>query len=388
MFPPRPAATPTKFALQRPGVLRHSPWDALFIAAAVTHGLALLWFPSIPLLALGLWWNANTVAHNFIHLPFFRSPSWNAMFSAFESLVLGLPQRLWRERHLAHHAHRPWRWHWSRQLASESLAVLALWSALLGFAPKFFLTVYLPGWLLGLGLCQCHGFFEHERGTTSHYGQLYNLLFFNDGYHVEHHDRPAEHWMRLPKQRRLGAQASRWPAPLRWLEYFSLDGLERLVLRSRRLQRFVLKKHERAFRVLLPQLGKVRRVGIVGGGMFPRTALILRRLLPQAHLTVIDASAESLCSARRFVNHNVEFVHSFFDASPQGELDLVVIPLAFTGDRAAIYRHPPAPAVLVHDWLWHPRGAGVVVSLPLLKRLNLVKQSATSGRAGGFPGRP
>jgi len=28
----------------------------------------------------------------------------------------------------------------------------------------------------------------------------------------------------------------------------------------------------------------------------------------------------------------------------------------------------------VHDWLWSRRGKGLVVSLPLLKRLNLVKQ--------------
>ena len=48
--------------------------------------------------------------------------------------------------------------------------------------------------------------------------------------------------------------------------------------------------------------------------------------------------------------------------------------LAFIGDRSTIYQHPPAPMVLVHDWLWHRRGTGLVVSLPLLKRLNLVKQ--------------
>ncbi|PYK00569.1 MAG: hypothetical protein DME23_06780, partial [Verrucomicrobia bacterium] len=75
-----------------------------------------------------------------------------------------------------------------------------------------------------------------------------------------------------------------------------------------------------------------------------------------------------------FVGHNVEFVHGFFDRSPPDDVDLVVIPLAFIGDRSTIYQHPPAPMVLVHDWLWHRRGTGLVVSLPLLKRLNLVKQ--------------
>src|SRR5438445_6871353 len=173
-----------RFALHASGVLRHSPWDGLFVALAVVHGAVLLAFPSIPLKALGLWWNANTIAHNFIHLPFFRSQSLNAAFSAFESLVLGIPQRLWRDRHLAHHANKPWHWRWSRQLVWESFLVFTLWSALLVFVPEFFIKVYLPGWLGGLGLCRLEGHFEHRRGTTSHYGWLYNGLFFNDGYHV------------------------------------------------------------------------------------------------------------------------------------------------------------------------------------------------------------
>jgi hypothetical protein len=49
-----------------------------------------------------------------------------------------------------------------------------------------------------------------------------------------------------------------------------------------------------------------------------------------------------------------------------------VFPLAFDGARAAGYRAPPAPVVFVHDWVWRRRGAGVVVSLLLLKRLNRV----------------
>ena len=38
------------------------------------------------------------------------------------------------------------------------------------------------------------------------------------------------------------------------------------------------------------------------------------------------------------------------------EPDLVVIPLAFVGDRESVlYRAPPAPRVLVHDWIWRRR---------------------------------
>ncbi len=42
--------------------------------------------PSVPLVAVALWWNANTIAHNFIHTPFFRS-------RALEHRLLDLPQR-------------------------------------------------------------------------------------------------------------------------------------------------------------------------------------------------------------------------------------------------------------------------------------------------------
>jgi hypothetical protein len=51
-----------------------------------------------------------------------------------------------------------------------------------------------------------------------------------------------------------------------------------------------------------------------------------------------------------------------------------VIPLSFEGDRPALYAHPPAAAVLVHDWIWRRRGAGRIVSLFLLKRVNLIRR--------------
>src|ERR1051325_8995380 len=65
--------TPCSPVVKTAGVLRHSPWDALLIGLAMLHGALLLLVPSVPLVAIGLWWNANTVSHNFIHLPFLRS---------------------------------------------------------------------------------------------------------------------------------------------------------------------------------------------------------------------------------------------------------------------------------------------------------------------------
>jgi hypothetical protein len=355
------------------GILRHSPWDALFIGLAVVHGVLLLVAPFAPVIALGLWWNSNTISHNFIHRPFFRSRALNALFALYLSALLGVPQSVWRGRHLAHHAGMRWRPRVTRQMVLESGVILLLWGTLLALAPRFFLAAYLPGYAAGLLLCFLHGYYEHVRGTVSHYGALYNALFFNDGYHVEHHARPGTHWTRLREQVRPSAETSRWPAVLRWLEILSLDGLERQVLRSRLLQRLVLSKHERAFRRLLPMLPPQPRVAIVGGGLFPRTLLILRRLLPEARFVVIDRSAANLDTARAFLTNGVEFVHEPYRVALVQACALVVFPLAFVGDRTAIYRHPPAPVVIVHDWMWRRRGDGALVSVLLLKRLNLVR---------------
>src|SRR5688500_629025 len=183
----------------RMSVLRHSRRDAILVALAGAYGALLLTVPSPPLIAIGLWWTANTVAHNFIHLPFFRSRAANRVFSAYLSVLLGLPQTLWRDRHLAHHAGRDWRIRWSPQLAAEGIVVSALWIAIAAQGPRALLLIWVPGWLGGLLLCWLQGYYEHVRGTVSHYGSLYNFAFFNDGYHVEHHARPGVHWSALPR---------------------------------------------------------------------------------------------------------------------------------------------------------------------------------------------
>lgn len=352
------------------GQARYLRWDALLVALALAQGVLLLAWDSVVLIAVGLWWNANTVSHNFIHRAFFRRRALNAAFSCYLSLLLGFPQSLWRARHLAHHG-TPYRRE-LRVAALDFLVVFALWGALFVFAPHFARTVYLPGFLLGLGLCYLQGHYEHARGTASYYGWLYNLLLFNDGYHIEHHAHPGRHWRDLPGERTTEETASRWPALLRWLECVNLCALERLVLRSPALQRFVLRRHEVAFSRLMMRLPAAPRVGIVGGGLFPRTALILRRLLPHSALSLIDLSAEHLALAQHFVEGQVEFVNERFDPTAPNDFDLLVIPLSLVGDREAIYRRPPARAVLVHDWLWRRRGTSVVVSWLLLKRLNLV----------------
>ncbi|HKB41382.1 MAG TPA: fatty acid desaturase, partial [Gemmataceae bacterium] len=158
--------------LRRRGVLRYSRWDALLVALAAAHGLLLLLVPAAPVVAVGMWWNSNTIAHHFLHTPFFRSRLLNGLFSCYLSVLLGIPQALWRQRHLAHHAEIPWRLRLTPQLLLETALVLTLWALLLVWWPQLFLMAFLPGYAYGLVLCWLQGHYEHFRGTVSHHGGL------------------------------------------------------------------------------------------------------------------------------------------------------------------------------------------------------------------------
>jgi len=360
----------------RTGIWRFHRHDAILVGLAALQALVLVTWPLAPVIAVAVWWNANTIAHNFIHRPFFRSPAMNRLFSAALSLLQGIPQTLWKDRHLAHHAGVPWHLRLSRPLLIEITLVILLWLALACLQPLFFFLSYLPGYLVGLAACAVQGHQEHTVGSpVSHYGRLYNFVCFNDGYHAEHHADPSIHWTRLPHRIARGSATSPWPPLLRWLSVPPLEALELLVLRSPRLQRFVLASHRRAFRGLLPSVGPIREVVIVGGGLFPRTALILQQLLPGARLVIVDSSPRNLRTAQAMLSGDVEYRDQRFIPGQTFDCDLTIIPLCLEGDRAKIYRQPPSPAVLVHDWMWHRRGTGAVVSTALLKRLNLVRRS-------------
>jgi hypothetical protein len=360
----------------RTGIWRFSRRDGILVTLTALHGMILILWPVAPVIAVGVWWNANTIAHNFIHRPFFRSAAMNRAFSATLSIVLGVPQRLWRDRHLAHHAGVKWRLRVSRQLVVETTLVVCLWATLAALEPRFFLLAYLPGYLAGLGLCAMQGYWEHAVGQpTSHYGHIYNFLCFNDGYHAEHHTNPTIHWTELPRRAEKGVAISKWPPLLRWLDGAWLEALERAVLWSPWLQRLVLDRHRRAFQSFLPELKAVHTATIVGGGLFPRTALILRELLPSARLTIVDSNPRNIETAREFLGADIEDRNECYSPRGSDDCDLTVIPLCFRGDRAAIYRDPPSSLVLIHDWIWRRRGVGIIVSLMLLKRVNLIYRS-------------
>src|SRR5262249_5901290 len=162
------------------------------------------------------------------------------------------------------------------------------------------------------------------------------------GYHIEHHAHPGMNWRELRREREVEANSSRYPAVIRWLERINLCALERLVLRLPALQRFVIDRHEQAFRALLTKLPPVHRTGalsrlaIVGGALLPRTAITLARLLPQRRLTLIDLSAENLDIASRFVAGEVEYVNKRFAPGEPCDFDLLTSPLSLLGGRRVI----------------------------------------------------
>lgn len=374
-------------------LFRHSRRDAGPLLAALGLGavaaLGVPWlvrhgpvgmFSGTCTMALIVWWTSNTVAHVHLHTPILRPRALSRLLSLYLSALTLVPQTIWRARHLDHH----------RGQASGSLrlglqgcvevgvvAHLALALALV--LPDMFFGAVLPGWLLGLGLCQLQGRGEHLGGRVggiSHYGRLYNWLWFNDGYHAEHHSRPGAHWTTLPALRPAEAAASRRAPVLRGLSIAdALVGLERLALRSPRLQAWLVERHAAALRRLAPELAgrPIERVVVVGGGLFPRSALALAQIWPKAQVTIVDAEAEHLERAREFLasRRDVAFVLGRYDPRSPPVADLVIVPLALVGDRAAVYTASGPPRV-IHEWIWRRRGTtGVVVSPWLLKRVNL-----------------
>ena len=349
--------------------------DAWLLGAVSIHVGLMILMPTPVVIGVLFWWTANTVAHNFIHTPFFRDRRANAAFSSGLTLLLGVPQALWRARHLAHHAGCDADLRSAPGLRRETLLVCAWWCALVVIVPDAVLFAYAPGLLIGLALSWLQGHYEHARGVTSHRGRLYNALFFNDGYHAEHHARPGRHWSELPFAPSPGERRSRYPAVARFLETHPLDALERVALRSAFVRERLLAVHERALRELLPALPPIHRVVIVGGGLFPRSAIILRRLLPNAQLAIVDAEAESLAAAAPLLPRGVRTIHARFDPA-EHVADLVVLPLAFVGDRDALAADPTIAALVIHDWIWVRRGLSAPVAWWLLKRMNAIVRDA------------
>ncbi len=235
---------------------------ALLLFSFLAFPVLPIWALAITFIAV-MWsycWNMQCISHNFIHNPFFVSRWLNRIFGILESLALGVPHVLYHHYHLNHHAGdsdakgptgttRDWSsiYRYGRgdqpegfvrycllsffrvevtpvirtaarhgraemaQLVAETLALGAMWAVMACVNWRYFVCFYLPSYYLGWVLSYAEGYLEHFGGqpgnpyanSVSSYNPLYNLLWFNNGYHQEHHWDPKVHWTRM---RRLHQQ--------------------------------------------------------------------------------------------------------------------------------------------------------------------------------------
>lgn len=198
-------------------------------------------------------WNLNTIAHYFVHTPWFRSPALNRLFSLIESMAIGYSQTFFNVVHMTHHVGNNDRrdaagdtadwlsfyrygknglpenvWAFTflsyfrddpketyRKLKAKSTSEarwgifeivmwLGMWAIMAGMNWKF-IVFLLPFYYLVNCLSSWQGYYRHYGGNpdeplawgVSSHGKLYNLLWFNNGYHAEHHYRPRCHWTKV-----------------------------------------------------------------------------------------------------------------------------------------------------------------------------------------------
>jgi fatty acid desaturase len=234
--------------------------------------------------AVSISWNINGISHNFLHNPYFVSHKLNRLFSLLESVTVGFSQALYECVHMRHHVgnadrqdeqgetldwlsiyrfgkdgqpenvwaytflsyfrddffetmrvlkkQKPEDANWSI-VELVSFVVLVLLALLLNWKAVLFM---LPFYYLGHSLSSLNGFYEHYGANpdmpiawgVSCYGKLYNGLWFNNGYHAEHHYRPKMHWTKMKafheqirdEQRQAGTHVIRNAHALSFLESF------------------------------------------------------------------------------------------------------------------------------------------------------------------------
>jgi fatty acid desaturase len=199
-------------------------------------------------------WNMQCISHNFIHNPYFSWGWLNRAFGVLESLALGVPHILYHHYHMNHHwgdsdAKGPdgttkdwssiyrhgkdgkpenfWKYIFLSyfrvelgpvlatvgrhgkshvfQLVIETIALGAFWIVMLLVNWQYFVCYYLTSYYLGWVLSYAEGYLEHYgcqpgnqyANSVSSYNRLYNVLWFNNGYHQEHHWSPKVHWTQM-----------------------------------------------------------------------------------------------------------------------------------------------------------------------------------------------
>jgi fatty acid desaturase len=121
------------------------------------------------------------------------------------------------------------------QLYAEIAGMSALGLALLALDWRFFAFAYLPSVYLSWIMTHVENYYDHYRAadpanrfadSVSYYGKLFNRLYFNEGYHLEHHIAPSVHWTKRgelvarysEEVSAAGSQPARFPSLLGFLE--------------------------------------------------------------------------------------------------------------------------------------------------------------------------
>jgi fatty acid desaturase len=224
-------------------------WEMLPLPGALACGVAMIFL---------ICTNYQCVAHNFLHNPFFVSRRLNTLFALVNSIPLGMSQTLYTFHHFNHHrfsndyrdpetgrtrdrsstfAHSrapqteeplasyalvgvprtdlvsPYREakakNRHRHVLLEAAAVLAFVGVMAWINWQYVLVFVFPVWFFGQAAALAENYFEHHKARPGHaransvscYNPLYNLIWFNNGYHQEHHCRPAVHWTEIPAVR-------------------------------------------------------------------------------------------------------------------------------------------------------------------------------------------
>ena len=256
----------------------------LFLSLYFLFPVAPLWM----MLCLGLVYafcinaNINGISHNFIHNPYFRSPLLNRLFSLMESVACCFSQTYYDVVHMQHHkgnsdkqdehgdtadwisiyrhghddeAENVWSYTFlsffrdnpaaiARELKKRGesevrwgnieLATFMVTLAVMAWFNWRFIVFFLPFMYLGHCFSYLNGYYRHFGGNpdepiawgVSSYGKLYNWIFFNNGYHAEHHFRPKCHWTKMhaffeqiqTRQREAGVRVLSTPHMLGFLD--------------------------------------------------------------------------------------------------------------------------------------------------------------------------
>jgi fatty acid desaturase len=234
------------------------------------------------LYAVSISWNINGISHNFIHNAYFKSNVLNRLFSLIESVTMVFSQTFYDTVHRRHHIgnsdrqdengntidwlsiyrygkngepENVWAYTFKSYFRddpgliyqeikrrSQFLAwygvfeiVFSITVAIIGFILNWkFMIFMLPFYYLGHCLSSLNGWYEHWQANpdlpiawgVSSYSWLYNFVWFNNGYHAEHHYRPKHHWTKMKelhqeiaeKQKAAGVHVIQWSHMLGFLQ--------------------------------------------------------------------------------------------------------------------------------------------------------------------------